>query len=82
MNTVTRGATQKDIKLAITKWLGGARDREGGGRQGCVLHGQQKLSLKLLWRMIVLLHRMLQYNVFLINLEFYHNYVENYIDTA
>jgi len=28
MNTVTRGATQKDMDLAITKWLGGARDRE------------------------------------------------------
>ena len=26
---MTRGATQKDMELAITKWLGGARDREG-----------------------------------------------------
>jgi len=42
MNTVSRGATQNDMELAMTKWLGGARDREGGGRQGCVPHRQQE----------------------------------------
>jgi len=30
MNPITRRASLKDMEAAITKWLGGARDRKGG----------------------------------------------------
>ena len=30
MNPATRQANLKDMEAAVTKWLGGARDRNGG----------------------------------------------------